>query len=87
MTAPFHTLQVPTLQPARALSHTRAELLDRLAEIIANLSLANNELVDAVETGDDTRYETARLEIERLRFDCGTIKTHLAFHRVQHAAH
>ena len=62
----------------------RADILDRLAGIVANLGLAKLELASAFESGDFVRYESAQFEIETLQLDCSDARADLEHHRAQH---
>lgn len=63
---------------------TRTDLLDRLASIVASLGLAKRELWSSVESGDRGQSESARVEVERLRHDCNSVRLELECHRVHH---
>lgn len=69
---------------ATAVCQTRSKLLDRLAEVVADLGRAKLGLISAAETADAFGYDSASFEVERLRRHCARVKLDLESHRSQH---
>ena len=67
-----------------AVCEMRTNLLDRLADVLANLGHAKLELTAAAEDGDGILYESARTEVGRLRSESTSIRYELEHHRAQH---
>jgi hypothetical protein len=78
---PYGALSSVTIS---AVCQTRTDLLDRLAAILANLGLAKLQLWSSVESEDPIPYESACIEVERLRQDCTEVRAELESHRARH---
>jgi hypothetical protein len=63
---------------------TRTDLLDRLADAVESLGRAKLDLRNTVESGDLSQGDFVRMEVERLRKDCGSIRVELEYHRANH---
>lgn len=79
-----NTTYIGRSSPIREVCRTRTDLLDRLAGLVANLGCAKLQLTNSIETEDAVQLECARLEIERLRNACSSLKAELENHRAQH---
>jgi hypothetical protein len=62
----------------------RNELADNLVEVSVKLSIAAAQMADIAGTSTDPRFANAKMEVERLRDECESIKSELAHHRLQH---
>ncbi len=67
-----------------AICRTRADMLDRLANILSNLGRVKLEIVRLAEAGDSAGYDIETWKAMQLRKDCHDIRFELEAHRAQH---
>lgn len=69
---------------ARAFCKRRSELVDNLLELAVKLSIAAVEMADVSGESQNPAFVKAKVETERLRDECESIKSELAHHRLKH---
>lgn len=79
-----YTSHNPQSPSPGAVCQKRADLLDRLADVLASLSRAKLELTIAVEKQDQSLCYSAQLTIGELRSDFSLLRAELESHRAQH---